>query len=1603
MTTRIPTRSRATQQKLVEQKRGIFYSNLLLLEFTPDILAQEKFTIHKDMFAASGVVGKPPAGPKVTEKVLWFLFDKLDREETRKRFKESWPVEDRKQARDFRNVAFKWLEQLKKDGLICVGYPVRRSYLDEGRGERFENILFSLSNHILRTVMEKDAKLRPKSKSALGSSTNISISNLAPSVSSINSDALRRLGTDTLKKTLKHHIKKQIDTFLSNAQERVKIQEHWSENSRSLTASFEEIVTEQEELNKLKLRLSQKDIQPVLSIESPLAKSEKVRVQQARDSWEKSIGWIEENYKQMESINNMLTNFESKPRLEGSLSAFNLPTPVFQLLEEDVRNLNPYFQNNVNPFKDRRLDLIAMMKLWRMSIEVMGHTFGSKGNGGNQSLLLPNSKAMSTSKISQFPDLSRLLQQAEPSVSKQIQQLRSIITLKQSLQTQLTECKEYVSEARQRPEPQNPLIDKQAWMKQFNIGGSKIPSDLASLEARNRRTLNLQPLISLREEHRTSNEDRRQEIREKVRKFLEDEYNKERELSDLAAGTTLLATRAESSSNSHTRRIPIQGLDILLDQLTQSLMESTDSSKSFDQSQYSGEGTSASAATSTFSPSADSFLALLNEENPDIERLLSTDIGTPDLTVSNSPADSSLHGAEELSDISFQTGLAPNEQEGHDPDNLSHSELSDEEFEIPGAVSRWMTAAQASGGNLTGQENFPENWEDVDSAIQEFRNDLKVSTGIGKVKREGKRGRTRKDPNLTPEIQRMLGEANLLYVEKKYTEAISTLQEIIRLSPNVHKAWFTLGMIQEELGNEDKALQLYLVAAHLTLKDGALWKRLGLMSKKQGAIQQAIYCFSRAISADYHDVDAIWDRSFLYADSGQLRKAIEGYKSILQYVPYHMNVIRELTRIYIQINDLNSAISFFEEALSHYLQRESPQSIHSPITLNNAADIFGFDYSDLNIMVELYMMMGDFEKAIKSLKRGVRKLHGRDKEVWWDTVEDDREFDDTPNSSIAPILPLELRAKLGECRLMLGQVDQAKIHFRYLFSNSIEKYADLYHEVAETYMEKRMFEEALAVYEEIINHEVVWFRVITNEVMFTDGPIAWVQMAICHRELGNLDSAVELYTAAVEAIPEDLDNKIALAEIYEELGEEERALELVIEVDEARKAARTLASLSENKEQEPEAIENPAINNFSIFNVESSRWEALKAKNAATRAARLQQEQEAERDTKIKFQKLGLLMSRLAIDEKARMKRFTGFRDRVKWATLDEQVRFMVARLKHSTATDGSQFNTNPPRLGSQANGVNESEDEKTIPTSFRSFSFEEWFDMFVKYAMTLANFNRQEEAYDLLKTVGEANVYYHHEPTKIAIKMIVLDSNGMPSTAIALHCHNNEKACEVARWLCSYHPFHDNSYKMYSAAMSSGTSATSVYASANSQKYFLRQIKAMDSNVDGSRVLQPNLQTTPNTTDLKESGKDGPAINKRNPLLLTLYGHILHCARSYVPAIGKLPHKQVSNKLFETQQNFLGYYTRAYTLSPDDPLISLSLGLAYIHRAMQRQTDNRHLQIMQKSMAGLSIGTNGAEIDQEDDPTDLSREAAYNLANIYTSFTYRVATLELGFEDFYI
>ncbi|KAF9550321.1 transcription factor TFIIIC subunit tfc4, partial [Lunasporangiospora selenospora] len=129
-------------------------------------------------------------------------------------------------------------------------------------------------------------------------------------------------------------------------------------------------------------------------------------------------------------------------------------------------------------------------------------------------------------------------------------------------------------------------------------------------------------------------------------------------------------------------------------------------------------------------------------------------------------------------------------------------------------------------------EEFDEN----DPAIEELGFAL-----TPKSKKEKKKLHKKGTIVLSPEVQRLLGLANNAYVNKNYSEAVELFQQVIVKDARVFQAWNIMGVIQEELGNMDKALQLYLVAAHLTPKDGVLWKKLAGISRELGCNQQALY------------------------------------------------------------------------------------------------------------------------------------------------------------------------------------------------------------------------------------------------------------------------------------------------------------------------------------------------------------------------------------------------------------------------------------------------------------------------------------------------------------------------------------------------------------------------------------------------------------------------------------------------------------------------------------------------------------------------------------------------------------------------------------------
>lgn len=57
-------------------------------------------------------------------------------------------------------------------------------------------------------------------------------------------------------------------------------------------------------------------------------------------------------------------------------------------------------------------------------------------------------------------------------------------------------------------------------------------------------------------------------------------------------------------------------------------------------------------------------------------------------------------------------------------------------------------------------------------------------------------------------------------------QAIPLLEEVVRIAPNLPDAYYILGLIYDAMGNRKKALNFHMIAAHLSPKDPALWRKL---------------------------------------------------------------------------------------------------------------------------------------------------------------------------------------------------------------------------------------------------------------------------------------------------------------------------------------------------------------------------------------------------------------------------------------------------------------------------------------------------------------------------------------------------------------------------------------------------------------------------------------------------------------------------------------------------------------------------------------------------------------------------------------------------------
>ncbi|KAL5564861.1 hypothetical protein UlMin_028025 [Ulmus minor] len=366
-----------------------------------------------------------------------------------------------------------------------------------------------------------------------------------------------------------------------------------------------------------------------------------------------------------------------------------------------------------------------------------------------------------------------------------------------------------------------------------------------------------------------------------------------------------------------------------------------------------------------------------------------------------------------------------------------------------------------------------------------------MNYGVRRKSREPKRrGRQKGSKNkLNRDVARKLGEATLHFAHGHYEEAISLLHQVVLQAPHLPDAYHTLGLVYSAVGDADKALGFYMLAAHLVPKDSSLWKKLISCSIEKGDIHQANYCLSKAIIADPKDIHLRLLRASVYLDLRDYQKAAESYYQIHQLCPENVDALKTGAKLFKRCGQLERSIDILENYLDDH---------------PNEADL-----SVVDLLASILMEANKHSKALQHIEHAMS--------VYCSGNE----------------LPLNLTSKAGICHVHLGNMQKAEILFGALEGEGAHHHTELITKVADSLVNLGHHSFALKYY------------LMLEGINCNDKGWLYSKIAHCYLSLKERLQAIMFFQKALESVPGNIDARLNLASLLLEESKDDEAIALL--------------------------------------------------------------------------------------------------------------------------------------------------------------------------------------------------------------------------------------------------------------------------------------------------------------------------------------------------------------------------------------------------------------------------------------------------------------------------
>ncbi|KAK3504725.1 hypothetical protein B0T13DRAFT_14442 [Neurospora crassa] len=816
--------------------------------------------------------------------------------------------------------------------------------------------------------------------------------------------------------------------------------------------------------------------------------------------------------------------------------------------------------------------------------------------------------------------------------------------------------------------------------------------------------------------------------------------------------------------------------------------------------------------------------------------------------------------------------------------------------------------------------------------------------------------------------------------------------------------------------------------------------------RRKLALERAVMCYSQALQADKQNVEARTGKADALMQLGQSHLALAQYLRALKVQPLNIRTVRNLAEAALDGRDPRKNAEAAKAAYRHiieYLWSQGDEVFEAMEGEFEWSDLR--IYLEFFTILEQWEQGAAELKRVARWKLGRRaeefwdRWPGEDRE--WDEDDERRELcEDYEPGRFSPMqygraLPVDLRARLYVFRMKMGDIYEAEKHLTSLnplADTAVEDFYDFpdcLKDIGNALLDNESPAKALqyfSLYEKIADQ--------AGDISM-DADIL-VSLGRCHMALGDKSAAEERFIAAIEDDEDNIEARVCLANMYEHVSDREGREEAFLLVRDAmnleanqytldqegnlvpkRKRRRATGPRKPRKPRDPNRPRDP--NNPKkyvprrLINAEKRKQVDLERTKVATKNYEIVQELQ-ERAFHSDDSEAIQNWTRAARDL---VEDFRSFKEFYPW---DKYVKYLGLG---GTGGGGAAVPSRNLKLAAMAErlrqGLNPENSDGTdnipaaskarllkFPSAHRGIPFSAWLDIFLSLAFALVRQNQHREAYVVCHAARDSVVWTATDSTYLI---------HVAWASCAVYAGDEETCVAIARYFMRDYLPGTDSYRMFAAMCRTCQTPVSWYTSGPAQKFILRQIKTMDALVmrqNGQDEFPPpasSAQRSPSKSQQQQSpiksrsrggdlvaaslttasqqsesnnnnnNNNDDVVTLNNPqqhpppaagditldvALLTIYGHILFTTTSYSYA--------------------LSYFARAASLDPENPLINLSIGLAYVHYALKRQATNRQYLLTQ----GFAFLFRYYRNRTEEDPTATigqKMEAHFNMGRAYS------------------